>query len=208
MARDDSTTNRQMRLRIAQLAARIMAEDGIDDVGLAKRKAARQAGAPDTRNLPDNDQVESALREYLQIYRADEQFERIERLRRDALELMTLLDRFDPHLVGPVLSGSASKHAEIDLQLFTDSPKGFELFLINRNIEFATRESRFWVGGEARSACVYEIEAATAPARIVVFTGRDIRQPIRTTQEGRPMERARATAVQQLLQAAKHGDAA
>jgi hypothetical protein len=161
LARDDSSTHRQMRLRIAQLAARIMAEDGIDDVGLAKRKAARQAGAPETRNLPDNDQVESALREYLQIYRADEQDERIDRLRRDALELMAMLEQFDPHLVGPVLSGSASKHAEIDLQLFTDNPKDLALFLINRDIEFSTRESRFWVGSGARSVSVYEIDAAT-----------------------------------------------
>ncbi len=207
MARDDSSTHRQMRLRIAQLAARIMAEDGIDDVGLAKRKAARQAGAPETRNLPDNDQVESALREYLQIYRADEQDERIDRLRRDALELMAMLEQFDPHLVGPVLSGSASKHAEIDLQLFTDNPKDLELFLINRDIEFSTRESRFWVGSGARSVSVYEIDAATVPARIAVFAARDIRHPIRTTQEGRPMERARAASVQQLLDATKHDDA-
>ena len=47
----DSGNNRQMRERIAQLAARLMAVDGIDDFALAKRKAARQAGAPDTRNL-------------------------------------------------------------------------------------------------------------------------------------------------------------
>lgn len=207
MARDDSSTNRQMRLRIAQLAARLMAEDGLDDVGLAKRKAARQAGAPDTRNLPDNEQVEAALREYLALYRADEQEARIERLRRDALGLMTLLERFDPHLVGPVLSGHASKHAEIDLQLFTDSPKDLELFLINRDIEFRARESRFWVGGEPRSASVYEIDAETVPARITVFATRDVRHPVRSTPEGRPMDRARAVAVRRLLETAKHDDA-
>ena len=32
------------RSRIAHLAARLMAEDGIEDYALAKRKAARQAG--------------------------------------------------------------------------------------------------------------------------------------------------------------------
>ena len=51
----DNGNNRQMRERIAQLAARLMAVDGIDDYALAKRKAARQAGAPGTRNLPNND---------------------------------------------------------------------------------------------------------------------------------------------------------
>ena len=35
------------RSRIAHLAARLMAEDGIEDYAIAKRKAARQAGIPD-----------------------------------------------------------------------------------------------------------------------------------------------------------------
>ncbi len=41
-------SNRQtgMRARIAATAARIMAEDGIEDFALAKRKAARRLGAP------------------------------------------------------------------------------------------------------------------------------------------------------------------
>ena len=51
-----------MRGHIANLAARLMAVDGIDDFALAKRKAARQAGALDTRSLPTNEEVEQALR--------------------------------------------------------------------------------------------------------------------------------------------------
>ena len=54
-------TNRQtdMRARIAAAAARLMAEDGIDDFALAKRKAARQLGASDTESLPRNDEIEA-----------------------------------------------------------------------------------------------------------------------------------------------------
>src|SRR2546426_228906 len=59
-------TNRQtdMRARIAAAAARLMAEDGIDDFALAKRKAARQLGAADTQSLPRNDEIEAELRAY------------------------------------------------------------------------------------------------------------------------------------------------
>ena len=42
------------RSRIAHLAARLMVEDGIEDYAAAKRKAARQAGVSDTRQLPAN----------------------------------------------------------------------------------------------------------------------------------------------------------
>ena len=67
-------TNRQtdMRARIAAAAARLMAEDGIDDFALAKRKAARQLGASDTESLPRNDQIEAELHAYRALYQADE----------------------------------------------------------------------------------------------------------------------------------------
>lgn len=187
----DQAANRQMRLRIAHLAARLMAQDGIDDFALAKRKAARQAGAPDTRNLPDNEEVEEALREYQQLYQAEEQAERVIELRRAALEMMDALAAFDPHLVGPVLSGSAGRYADIDLHLFTDSAKDVELFLINRGIPFRTREGRFWSGDELREAPSYEFETDAARFTVSVFEVRDLRQPLRATHEGRPIERAR-----------------
>jgi hypothetical protein len=89
-------SNRQtdMRARIAAAAARIMAEDGIDDFALAKRKAARQLGAADTHALPRNDEIESELRAYRELYQAGEHPELIEELRRVALEVMQALERF------------------------------------------------------------------------------------------------------------------
>ena len=106
------------RNRIAHLAARIMAEDGVEDHGLAKRKAARQAGVADTRNLPGNDEIDIALREYREIYQPDAHREQLTELREIAVRAMTALEKFNPHLVGNVLSGIAGKYAGIQLQLF------------------------------------------------------------------------------------------
>ena len=61
-----------MRARIAAVAARIMAEDGVDDFALAKRKAARQLGAAETEALPANDEVEAELHAYRALYQPDE----------------------------------------------------------------------------------------------------------------------------------------
>ena len=74
-----------MRRDIASLAARLMAEDGIDNFGLAKRKAARQLGAPDSEALPTNQEVEDALRAYQALYQEDELRERLSVLRHEAL---------------------------------------------------------------------------------------------------------------------------
>ena len=74
----------------------MIAEDGVSDYGLAKRKAARQAGAPDSRNLPTNLEIEEALRAYQQLYQADEHPERLQHLRELALEMMRLLADVQP----------------------------------------------------------------------------------------------------------------
>jgi predicted nucleotidyltransferase len=187
----DNGNNRQMRERIAHLAARLMAVDGIDDYALAKRKAARQAGAPDTRNLPNNDEVEHALRAYQQLYQADEQRDRLRHLRQQARAMMELLTRFDPYLSGAVLSGSAGKYSDIDLLLFTDSMKDVEMFLINSGIAYRSGERRLHIGDEVRGVPNFSVSMEEADFDITVFTPRDLRAQIRNTPEGRPLERAR-----------------
>ena len=75
----------QTRLRIAHEAARLMAESGIRDYHLAKRKAAERLDAGDTRDLPRNDEVERELAAYLRLFHGDEQSRRLGALRRYAL---------------------------------------------------------------------------------------------------------------------------
>ncbi|HQW19114.1 MAG TPA: hypothetical protein PLI90_00430 [Rhodocyclaceae bacterium] len=125
-----------MRRDIASHAARLMAEDGIADFGLAKRKAARQLGASDSEALPNNQEVEEALRTYQSIYQEDELRERLIVLRREALDWMRELQMFNPYLTGPTLDGSAGRYAEVEIDLFADSGKDVEIFLLNKGIVF------------------------------------------------------------------------
>src|SRR6266705_3389046 len=135
MPKESKLKQQQMRMRIAAAAARLMAEDGLEDFALAKRKAARQLGAEDTQALPKNEEIEAELRAYQSLYQGEEQRERIHYLRERALEAMRLLERFRPYLAGAVLKGTAGRYSDIDLQLFTDDGKAVELFLLNRNID-------------------------------------------------------------------------
>ena len=184
--------NRQsgMRARIAAAAARLMAEDGIDDFSLAKRKAARQLGAPDSEALPTNDEVEAELRAYRALYQADDHERIIAELRAIALDAMQTLAEFHPYLTGPVLKGIAGAYSEIDLQLFPDSAKDVEMFLLNRSIPFATRESRRFSGDRARAASVFTLEWRGVPLRLSVLDRRDERVALKTSQAGRVLDRA------------------
>ena len=179
-----------MRARIAAAAARIMAEDGIDDFALAKRKAARQLGALDTQALPRNDEIEDELRAYRALYQADEHPRRIDELRRIALAVMQALGQFNPYLTGPVLKGTAGPYAEIDLQLFPDSTKEVEIFLLERNISFSTQEGRRYSGDRARAASLISLSWQGVPVRLAVLDPRDERLALKTSPAGRVGERA------------------
>jgi hypothetical protein len=131
-----------LRRTIAAAAARLMAEDGIADYGMAKRKAARQVGASQSESLPTNDEIESELRTYLAIYQDEEQPERLQELRSIALDVMTVFAEFRPHLTGAVLEGTAGRYAPVEIELFADSSKDVEIFLLSRGIGYALSDSR------------------------------------------------------------------
>ncbi len=187
------------RSAIAVHAARLMAQDGIEDYGLAKRKAAKQLGIPDSSRLPNNDEIDAALREYQDIYRSDDQDQRIRNLREQAVRAMRELSAFDPHLTGSVLSGMAGPYAVIHLQLFTDNPKAVELFLIDRKMPYKTGQSRLYAGHEPRVLPVFSINVEDTEIELTVLDSRDLRAPVRATAEGRVIERARLPAVEALL---------
>ena len=179
-----------MRARIAAAAARIMAEDGIDDFALAKRKAARSLGAAETEALPANDEIEAELVAYLALYQAEEHPQRVAELREVALDAMRALERFHPYLTGPVLKGTAGPYAEIDLHLFPESAKDVELYLLERGIAFETQEGRRYSGDRAHAVSVFTLLWQDTPLRLSVFDPRDERVALKTSQAGRVMQRA------------------
>jgi hypothetical protein len=193
------TRHNGMRQRIAAVAARLMAEDGIDDFALAKRKAARQLGAPETEALPGNDEVEAELEAYRALYQADEHPELIAELRRIALDAMQAFERFSPYLTGPVLKGTAGPYAEIELQLFPESPKDVEIFLLERHVSFSTQEGRRFSGDRAHAVSVFTLTWEDVPLKLSVFDPRDERVALKTSQAGRVMDRAGIAEVGALL---------
>ncbi len=124
------------RIRIAQLSARIIVEEGVNDYTLAKHKAAERLGLAWGRNLPDDDSVTEALQTYHHIFRFQHQPGFIRCLRRIALEVMTFLEDFSPRLTGAVLAGTAGEHQPIQLQLFPETPEAVIWKLVESGIPY------------------------------------------------------------------------
>jgi hypothetical protein len=197
MPREPARNDR--RSTIAHLAARLMAEDGIEDYALAKRKAARQVGLPETRGLPTNEEVEEALRTYREIYHREEHRDRLRLLRGIAVRTMRELAQFNPYLTGSVLNGTAGRYADINIQLFTDSAKAVELYLIDRQIPYRTAQARLYCGSEPVTAPVFTIRDDGTDIEITVLSSGALRGTLRTSLEGKNIDRAKRAAVEQLL---------
>jgi hypothetical protein len=186
------------RERIAYLAARLMAEDGIEDHALAKRKAARQAGVPDMRQLPNNDEIDAALRSYRELYQQEHPAQ-LRELRLLALEVMSELNRFNPYLTGSVLTGGAGKYAGIHLQLFTDNAKSVEHYLLDRGSDFRGGQARLYAGDMELVAPILSIERKGIEIRLTVLSPRELRCRLKASAEGKPIERAKREAVEALI---------
>lgn len=129
-----------IRLRIAEEAARMLANQESSDFQSARRKAATRLGCRDQRCFPDNAEIDNALRAYQQLFKSDSQPDTLRHLRRQAIEAMQQLHRFAPRLTGAVLNGTAHKNTPVQLYLFADTPEQLLLFLLERRIPFTQAE--------------------------------------------------------------------
>lgn len=187
-----------MRRDIASLAARLMAKDGIGDFGLAKRKAAKNLGAPDSEALPTNQEIEEALRAYQAVFQEDELRERLVVLRRNALEMMRLLDEFHPYLTGPALDGTAGRYAEAEIELFADSAKDVEIFLLNTGIRFEHADIQR-IGPDSPEARL-RLDSGEAMLLLTIYPLTLERNRRRNPRTGHVASRARAETVAALLE--------
>lgn len=186
-----------LRRSIAGAAARLMAEDGISDFGVAKRKAARSLGAGEGETLPTNEEIETELRAWQSLYQEDEQRERVHDLRATALEVMQLLTEFNPYLTGGALDGTAGRYSAVEIDLFADSSKDVEIALLSHGIAYDTMDNRR-VGIDTQLC----LEWNELPVLISVFPLMAERQQPKNPHGGRGRHRGRAEAVLELLREA------
>lgn len=197
-----TTRDARVRLLVTQEAARIMAQEGISDYLVAKRKAAERIGAPDTRNLPGNREIQEALIEYQRLFGGSERPALLRKLREVAVEAMQFLERFQPRLVGSVLHGTATEHSDVNLHLFADTPEELAIFLMDHDIPHEVGERRFRFGRDNYvNVPVFRLLAGDLTVDLAVFPRNGLREAPRSRIDGQPMERAAIAAVRELLAA-------
>jgi hypothetical protein len=192
----------QRRARIAAVAAQLMAEEGITDYATAKRKALSRLHLPDAKHLPSNREIEAALREHLALFHGPRLAEQRRALRRLALEAMRFLARFEPRLTGPVLSGTVTEGAAIQLHLSAETPEEVGFWLEEHRIPYTQSDRRLRFGGDRSELLpAFRFTADGQSIELVVFNPRQAREAPLSPVDGRPMHRAGLREVEALLEA-------
>jgi hypothetical protein len=190
----------QVRARIAATAARMIAQDGAD-YSTAKTKAARQVlgvDRPSPNYLPDNLQVEDEVRRYQALFQGPAQAARVRHMRGAALDVMEMLAEFRPYLTGAVLNGTAGEHDDIHLQLFADSAKDVEIWLLNRNVNIDISETPHFKGGRHDPVETVSFMWQKEMVHAELYEMNDLRGALKPRADGR-LHRADAAALRALM---------
>jgi hypothetical protein len=186
---------------IAVTAARLIAEDGLE-YGPAKQRALKTLGLPVRTPMPDNQMLEAAVREHLELFCADTQPGELRALRELALTWMDRLAEFRPHLGGAVWRGTATRHSDIYLQLFCDDSKSTEIELINKGIDYEVQQIR---GLHGKPVDVLSLQArcpsfhAYVGIHLVIYDHDDLRGALRPDAQGQT-QRGDTAALRRVLE--------
>lgn len=199
MAKRHVGRDRRLRELVAQEAARVMYDEGVRDFHLAKRKAAQRLGAPLSRNLPSNSEIEEERRRRQELF-DDEAAEHVRRLREVAIEALRFLERFQPRLVGSVLLGTAGPHSDINIHAYADAAEELLIFLMERGVPHRCGDRRLRFGDRESYFCpTVSFSAEEVDIEVSVLPVARRTQPPRSNIDGRPMRRASVDELRALL---------
>jgi hypothetical protein len=190
----------ELRHELAEEAARLMVEHGIEDFSLAKRKAAERLGVHDGGGLPSNAQIHERLVARQRFFEPDELDRRLVHLRSVATRVMQMLEPFRPKLVGSVLDGTATASSGVELHVFSDSPEVVAAALEEHGFRLHDSQRRYRFGRDATEQIPgFELIVDGAELEVMVFPERGSGHAPLSPIDGKPMRRASRAAVLAML---------
>lgn len=174
-------------LEIARLAAKIMAEEGINDYLLAKQRAVQRLHLPENTALPSNTEVQQSLASHLELFDKQGLLKRQLEYRRLAVQLMEKLKSFQPLAVGAVADGIITETSQLEIHVFAATPEEITIALINEGIPYALSEQKFrFVPGKTESRPTFNFIMGDTHLSLCVFGEKERRKTPLTATENKP----------------------
>jgi len=189
---------------IAAAAARLVVEEGLE-YGPAKRRALRDLALPARTALPNNDEIEAEVRDYIRLYCSDTQPKELHALRVLALEWMERMAEFRPHVGGAVWHGTATRLSDIYIQLFCDDSKSAEIALIDHHVDYEPRMVTGFHGEQVEALSVHAASRVLGEeigVHLLVYDLDDLRGALKPDAQGR-VPRGNLAALRRLIEKEK-----
>ena len=185
---------------LAQEAARIIVEQGIQDYRVAKTKAAERLGMKDRGSLPGNAEIELAVSNHLQLFNRESHVDLLRMMRRAAIAAMEMLLPYSSRLVGPVLHGTAAETSPINLHVFADASEMVAFKLQEQDVHYRPFERRLKSRRDRlETFAAFRFMQDESPVEATIFPIDGVRQAPISPVDGKPMRRADKKAVLELL---------
>jgi hypothetical protein len=182
MAKRQANGGDRARQVLAQEAARIIVEQGIEDYRIAKLKAAERLGMSARGSLPGNTEIEKAVSEHLALFGRESHLD------------------FTPRLVGPVLHGTASANSAVNLHVFADDAETVAVRLQEYSVQYRPFDRRLKSRRDrAETFAAFRFTQDESFIEATVFPVDGVRQAPISPVDGKPMRRADRNAILKLL---------
>jgi predicted nucleotidyltransferase len=186
-----------LRHRAAIRAAELMYFEGVKEYLRAKRKASRHVGH---RVFPNNREIRDELDRLAEVLEGPARKERLLDLRLLALEVMEVLEEFEPRLIGSVLTGHIRRTSDVDLHAFSDHHPLVEECLLEAGFDLDFELVKTEKGGRYVEFPHYYLQLSAGVVEVSVYPRRDLRRPQRSSITHRTMQRATLVRVRQLIE--------
>ncbi|MCR4317600.1 MAG: hypothetical protein NUW37_14770 [Planctomycetes bacterium] len=179
-----------IRFRIARKAAMILSQGYTDSIGAAKKRAAQLLGVDvrgNGKSLPTDAEVRIEYDSILGVSKHEGTDELLFELRSVALEAMKALARFNPVLVGSLVTGNIGPTTDVNIACFSDETTPIEAEC-RRSFEgslaiYSATDNKTVIRVHGERAIVIDIYPSSWKTRRLrsVITGEDL--PKMTAQE-------------------------
>lgn len=187
-----------LREQMAAEAARIIATEGVQDYGLAKRKAAIRLGNNQFKHLPTNREIEQALQSHQRMF-SNTSAQHQQALLAAAAEALTFFDQFSPKISGSLANGTVTEHCALEVHLFADPIEQIEQFLDQQQLPYTGSEKRFrYHKDQYQYHRCYQFSADNIDVIAIAFSRQHLRQTPLSPINGQPMQRLNTTALNHL----------
>jgi len=190
---------RHSQKRFAEEAARFMVEGTESEYLHAKERAMMMLGLSSQTRLPSNRKVRELVSKITKAQLGeDEVARRVREMREIALEVMEIIEAFDPFLIGSTLSGEIRQTSDIDLHAYSDDFEEIKFLLADWGYQDIDEE----VVQNMKGTFIHlKWLERGYPVEITIYSWamRDVVQFSSIT--GKPMKRADIAAVRHLLRA-------